>query len=45
MKGTLLEEPRKLNIWPLLVFIIETDSVLSISRNEAEERVGSRHQT
>ena len=25
MTGTLLEELRKLNVWPLLVFIIETD--------------------
>jgi len=45
MKGTLIEELRKLNIWPLLVFIIETDFVLCIVRTEAEERVEIRHQT
>ena len=45
MKGTLIEELRKLNIWPLLVFIIETYFVLCIVRTEAEERVEIRHQT
>ena len=31
MTGTLLEELRKVNIWPLLIFIIETDFVFLYS--------------
>jgi hypothetical protein len=39
IKGTLLEELSKLNIWPLLVFVFDTDFVVRIVRTEAEEGV------